>query len=249
MRAQALTAQRLSPQTLESSFAEGLTASRACGLRGGSDSRLCVHLGCNCGATRSECGGTRAMEAAAVPCRHLRSVPADACKKQPERPKWYCASTANALQPGFKKKACDAPYLASSCELAHVRCDRLRLECRCGAFRSWTGVGMLRRLRKVSCKGTRPCACASAAIATQPGPNEVGMQLRLKRICHSGHMRRDRGSSEPCCHCGANSPDEVGMQLRLMHVSSKGMRPCLNNARWHGSNSGASHASEVGAER
>ena len=79
------------------------------------------------------------MEAAAVPCMHLRSAPANACKRHGEHPKWYCALTANALQPGFKKKACDAPYLASSCELGHMLCDRLRLECRCGAFRSWTG--------------------------------------------------------------------------------------------------------------
>ena len=73
------------------------------------------------------------------------------------------------------------------------------------------------------------------------------MQLRLKRICYSGTCGATEDRASPDCHCGANSPDEVGMQLRLMHVSSKGMRPCLNNARWHGSNSGASHASEVGA--
>ena len=50
----------------------------------------------------------------------------------------------------------------------------------------------------------------SAAIAMQPGPNEAGTQLRLKRICHSEHMRCDRGASELDCHRGANSSDEVG---------------------------------------
>ena len=82
----------------------------------------------------------------------------------------------------------------------------------------------------------------------QSGPNEVGMQLRLKLRRRSGHKRCGRGVNCRACLCGASGWDEVGTHVRLMHVSSKRqaalLGQCKNGQR---SNSGASHVSEAGA--
>ena len=82
----------------------------------------------------------------------------------------------------------------------------------------------------------------------QPGPDEVGMQLRLKLRRRSGHKRCGRGLNCRASLCGASGWDEVGTHVRLMHVSSKRQAALLEQCKnGQGSNSGASHASEAGA--
>ena len=122
-----------------------------------------------------------------------------------------CAETANALQRGCRKQACNvftwqAPVSRGTCGATDFAGEPLR------------GISVLGSLA-CSCTGTRPCACAWAANAMQPGPNEAGMQLRLRRSQpHPSRLPRRGMQGESILGRTACAPSE---HLRLIHASSK----------------------------